>query len=361
MSEKQKNMNEEKVTVGCYISLALAIVFFSGVAAGSGYFWSFLDFTTLMGSAGKVVGKVAESGDGLAVTMTTLRGIGGSGAIDGFMLAISLIVPGVMLAMGMITVFEHYGALRAARKLLTPLLQFLTLGTIHLTGIPTWHGDTVKLKADLKTIDNTQTIKSYEVTGKNVSNICAIFYGYNEIDAAKKSTIESAKDAFSQIIEQINNDKELIKIATHKYNEEQKLKKKIQAITKGKKIDDITLTSNVPSYSDIMNLRKDTIYKIISIPRMYDIPERGFFASQNTHNGNLANYYYQGYSHSGVNKVFFYGKNNYLDGQQIENGYYEYMGIYNYSTILGANKSVPSFRKINIPSNYINIMKNIGI
>ena len=125
MSDKHTNPNEEKVTLGCYISLALAIVFFSGMAAGSGYFWSFLDFTTLMGSAGKVVGKVSESGDGLAVTMTTLRGIGGSGAIDGFMLAISLIVPGVMLAMGMITVFEHYGALRAARKLLTPLLQFL--------------------------------------------------------------------------------------------------------------------------------------------------------------------------------------------------------------------------------------------
>ena len=125
MSDKHTNPNEEKVTIGCYISLALAIVFFSGMAAGSGYFWSFLDFTTLMGSAGKVVGKVSESGDGLAVTMTTLRGIGGSGAIDGFMLAISLILPGVMLAMGMITVFEHYGALRAARKLLTPLLQFL--------------------------------------------------------------------------------------------------------------------------------------------------------------------------------------------------------------------------------------------
>ena len=125
MSDKQTQIDKEKVTIGCYISLALAIVFFSGMAAGSGYFWSFLDFTTLMGSAGKVVGKVSESGDGLAVTMTTLRGIGGSGAIDGFMLAISLIVPGVMLAMGMITVFEHYGALRAARKLLTPLLQFL--------------------------------------------------------------------------------------------------------------------------------------------------------------------------------------------------------------------------------------------
>ena len=125
MSDKQIQIDKEKVSIGCYISLALAIVFFSGLAAGSSYFWSFLDFTTLMGSAGKVVGKVTETADGVSTTMTTLRGLGGSGAIDGFMLAISLIIPGVMLAMGMITVFEHYGALKAARKLLTPILQFL--------------------------------------------------------------------------------------------------------------------------------------------------------------------------------------------------------------------------------------------
>ncbi len=125
MSDKQTQIDKENVTIGCYISLALAIVFFSGVAAGSSYFWSFLDFTTLMGSAGKVVGKVTETADGVSSTMTTIRGLGGSGAIDGFMLAISLIIPGVMLAMGMITVFEHYGALKAARKLLTPILQFL--------------------------------------------------------------------------------------------------------------------------------------------------------------------------------------------------------------------------------------------
>lgn len=125
MSDKQTQIDKENVTIGCYISLALAIVFFSGIAAGSSYFWSFLDFTTLMGSAGKVVGKVTETADGVSTTMTTLRGLGGSGAIDGFMLAISLIIPGVMLAMGMITVFEHYGALKAARKLLTPILQFL--------------------------------------------------------------------------------------------------------------------------------------------------------------------------------------------------------------------------------------------
>ena len=125
MSDKQTQIDKENVTIGCDISCALAIVFFSGIAAGSSYFWNFLDFTTLMGSAGKVVWKVTETSDGVSTTMTTLRGLGGSGAIDGFMLAISLIIPGVMLAMGMITVFEHYGALKAARKLLTPILQFL--------------------------------------------------------------------------------------------------------------------------------------------------------------------------------------------------------------------------------------------
>ena len=125
MSDKELKQNEEKVTVGCYVSLILAIVFFSGVAAGGSYAWSVLDFSTLMGSAGKMVGSVVETPEGLKTTLTTMRGIGGSGAIDGFMMAISLIVPGVMLAMGMIAVFEHYGALRAAKQLLTPVLQFL--------------------------------------------------------------------------------------------------------------------------------------------------------------------------------------------------------------------------------------------
>ena len=125
MSNKNLPVTEEKVTIGCYISLFLAIIFFSGVAAGSAYFWSFLDFTTLMGSAGKVVGKVAQTEEGIATTLTTMRGVGGSGAIDGFMMAISMIVPGVMLAMAMISVFEHYGALRAAKQLLSPVLRFL--------------------------------------------------------------------------------------------------------------------------------------------------------------------------------------------------------------------------------------------
>ena len=54
--------------------------------------------------------------------MANFRGKGGSGAIDGFMFALSL-VPTVMFALAMITVFEHYGALKAARKILTPVLR----------------------------------------------------------------------------------------------------------------------------------------------------------------------------------------------------------------------------------------------
>jgi nucleoside recognition membrane protein YjiH len=53
--------------------------------------------------------------------------------MDGFLFALGLI-PAVMFALGMINVLEHYGALRAARKLLTPLLRPL-LGIPGTTGL----------------------------------------------------------------------------------------------------------------------------------------------------------------------------------------------------------------------------------
>jgi nucleoside recognition membrane protein YjiH len=121
--QKPVTSAEEPVTIGCYISLAFAIVFFSGLAAGTAY--NFCDFITLLGSAGKMVASVTDTPDGIVTAMSNFRGRGGSGAIDGFMMALSMVVPGVMFAMGMITVFEHYGALRAAKKLLTPVLRFL--------------------------------------------------------------------------------------------------------------------------------------------------------------------------------------------------------------------------------------------
>ncbi|MGR5410205.1 MULTISPECIES: nucleoside recognition domain-containing protein [Vibrio] len=119
---------ERKVTIGCYIALAFAVVFFSGLMQSSEWYGVF-DFTTLNGSFGKVAYGVTEGVDGAVQAATTsFRGTGGSGARDGFIFALTLI-PTVMFALGMINVLEHYGALEAARKLLTPLLR-------PLVGIP---------------------------------------------------------------------------------------------------------------------------------------------------------------------------------------------------------------------------------
>lgn len=118
---------DRKVTIGSYIALAFAIVFFSGLMQSNEWYGVF-DFTTLNGSFGKVAYDVSETADGIQVATTSLRGKGGSGARDGFIFALTLI-PTVMFALGMINVLEHYGALDAARKLLTPLLR-------PLMGIP---------------------------------------------------------------------------------------------------------------------------------------------------------------------------------------------------------------------------------
>ncbi|KKD62246.1 membrane protein [Grimontia sp. AD028] len=110
-----------KVTVGSYIALAFAVVFFSGLLQSNQWYGIF-DFTTLNGSFGSVVYDVSETAEGVEAATTSLRGKGGSGARDGFLFALTLI-PTVMFALGMINVLEHYGALDAARKLLTPLLR----------------------------------------------------------------------------------------------------------------------------------------------------------------------------------------------------------------------------------------------
>ncbi|MCD8340424.1 MAG: hypothetical protein LUC43_09570, partial [Burkholderiales bacterium] len=69
------------------------------------------DFTTLIGSFGKVAGAAGS-----------FNGTGGVGARDGFLFAITLF-PGVMLALGLLEVLSYYGALRAAQRLMTPLLR----------------------------------------------------------------------------------------------------------------------------------------------------------------------------------------------------------------------------------------------
>ncbi|MDA0149082.1 MULTISPECIES: nucleoside recognition domain-containing protein [Vibrio] len=131
-----------KVTWGCYVALAFAVVFFSGLMK-SNEWYGVLDFTTLNGSFGKVAYDVKETAEGVEAATTSLRGKGGSGARDGFIFALTLI-PTVMFALGVINVLEHYGALDAARKLLTPLLR-------PLMGIPGSSG--LALIASLQSTD----------------------------------------------------------------------------------------------------------------------------------------------------------------------------------------------------------------
>ena len=101
--------DDQKVTLGNYIALAFAVAFFSGLLQSNEWYGVF-DFTTLNGAFGSIL-------DG-----GSFRGTGGHGARDGFLFALTL-VPTCMFALGMINVLEHYGALKAARKLLSPLLR----------------------------------------------------------------------------------------------------------------------------------------------------------------------------------------------------------------------------------------------
>ena len=119
MSEQEKKTTEEKVGIGGYIALIFAIVFFSGVCAGN-HWWGIFDFSTLNGAFGKVITNVTLNGDVLKTSTGMFRGVGGSGAIDGFCFALTL-VPTVMFALAMITVCDHYGALPSATHINTPI------------------------------------------------------------------------------------------------------------------------------------------------------------------------------------------------------------------------------------------------
>ena len=156
------------VTIGSYLALAFAIVFFSGLLQSNQWYGVF-DFTTLNGSFGTMVQSVSENGDGLKTAMTDMRGKGGNGARDGFLFALTLI-PTVMFALGMINVLEHYGALDAARKLLTPLLR-------PLMGIP---GNTgLALIASLQSTDAgaamTRQLKDEGLITKRETDVFTMF------------------------------------------------------------------------------------------------------------------------------------------------------------------------------------------
>jgi nucleoside recognition membrane protein YjiH len=118
-----ENLQKNSVPVIGYIALIFAIIVFSGVLASAQGWITAFDFDKLNGNYGKMQ-------DAAKATFT---GMGGSGARDGFLFAFSL-VPGVMLALGIMEVVEHLGGLQAAQKLLSPILRPL-LGIPGIAGV----------------------------------------------------------------------------------------------------------------------------------------------------------------------------------------------------------------------------------
>lgn len=127
MMNEEKNTQKSEVTVPWYgyVALIFAIVFFSGVFASSKGAWSVLDFGVLAGKFGAVAGMNGKA--------TTFAGQGGAGARDGFLFAFSLF-PTVMFAIGVVEVVDYLGGLKAAQKLLTPILKPL-LGLPGISGL----------------------------------------------------------------------------------------------------------------------------------------------------------------------------------------------------------------------------------
>ncbi len=150
-----EQVDEWKVGKGAYIALIAVLLMFSGAflkVDGKAWLGAF-DFTTLGGSFGTMKNPATD----------TFVGAGGLSAKAGFLFALSL-VPTVMLALGLLEIFTHYGAIRAAHKLLTPLLK-------PILGIPGHTG--LALITDLQSTDagaalSKELYDSRRITRKDV-------------------------------------------------------------------------------------------------------------------------------------------------------------------------------------------------
>ena len=128
-NEEKKYTEQVSVRWYGYIVLILTILFFSGIFSSAEGPIKALDFTNISGSFGSL-GEITEDAGTLA---SDFRGTGGSGARDAWLFALTL-VPAVMQALGVVKVVEHLDGLRAAQKLLTPLLMPL-LGIPGICGL----------------------------------------------------------------------------------------------------------------------------------------------------------------------------------------------------------------------------------
>lgn len=122
-------LNKSNVRISGYISLVLAILFFSGIFKDVQGPLRAFDFSNLMGQFG-TLGSLTEGSGTLA---GSFRGAGGVGVKDGWLFALTLF-PTVMFALGIVKMVESLDGLKAAEKLLTPLLKPL-LGLPGIVGL----------------------------------------------------------------------------------------------------------------------------------------------------------------------------------------------------------------------------------
>ena len=123
-NKPMSDLTTNKVRISGYMALVLAIIFFSGLLKDAESFLKFFDFTNVLGSFGKL-GTISDDAGKLA---SNFRGTGGTGVRDGWLFALTL-TPAVMLALGVVKIVEDLDGLKAAQKLMTPLLR-------PLMGIP---------------------------------------------------------------------------------------------------------------------------------------------------------------------------------------------------------------------------------
>ena len=175
-----RQLDGKRVVTGT-ISLILVILFFSGYFATAQGALRALDFNNILGTFGRMgtvttpthinidpgytgerdaeglrgrpvpvqFGNRGASGQDDFRTVNfgsaagNFQGVGGLGARNGFLFALSLF-PAIMLALGTIKVVEHFGGLDVASAFLSPLMK-------PLMGIP--GGTTVALIASLQSTD----------------------------------------------------------------------------------------------------------------------------------------------------------------------------------------------------------------
>ena len=116
---KKENEVELKVPWIGYAAFFVAVLVFSGIFSSYDGWLRVFDFNVLNGSFGKIEG---------VEKVFTFRGAGGTGARDGFLFALELI-PAVILALGLVNVVDGLGGLKAAQKIMSPILR-------PLLGIP---------------------------------------------------------------------------------------------------------------------------------------------------------------------------------------------------------------------------------